>query len=277
MAIKLHDLRYIRRSPGEIAVLRELVSFQRCKTVNPSEFWLAQMTNMSESSVRRALVKLKKSGLISYLKRKRDFRGPNRPTNTYALNPARIQELISAGRKVVDKALGEYYETAGIPKHDRMRPVRLTGQSHEQPVKLSGYTTGQIDPQDVSLSIENLHLDKDGDYEPPHEEFDGEGSTEPSWEDLREMEELHNNDAGSNINPCLQSSSEDLHVSDLQDGINEDTNKSMLPPPTMPEFVYSHCRDNGIVYKVTLVDGKPVGQTFDHYYGSMPGEQGLKH
>ena len=155
MAIKLHDLRYIRRSPGEIAVLRELVSFQRCKTINPSEFWLAQMTNMSESSVRRALVKLKKSGLISYVKRKRDFRGPNRPTNTYALNPARIQELIDAGRKVVHKALGEYYETAGIPKHDRKRPVKLTGQSQEKPVKLSGYTTGQIDPQDVSLSIEN--------------------------------------------------------------------------------------------------------------------------
>ena len=51
MAIKLHDLRYIRRSPGEIAVLRELVSFQRCKTINPSEFWLAQMTNYEERSV----------------------------------------------------------------------------------------------------------------------------------------------------------------------------------------------------------------------------------
>ena len=44
MAIKIHDLRYIRRSPGEIAVLRELVSFQQCKIINPSEFWLSQMT-----------------------------------------------------------------------------------------------------------------------------------------------------------------------------------------------------------------------------------------
>lgn len=38
MAIKLQDLRYIRRTPGEIAVLRELVSFQHCKVINPSEF-----------------------------------------------------------------------------------------------------------------------------------------------------------------------------------------------------------------------------------------------
>jgi len=142
---------------------------------------------------------------------------------------------------------------------------------------MSGGATGQDVPQDVSLSIENLHLEKDGDYEPPHEEFDGEGSTEPFWEDLREMEEMHNTDTDSNINPCLQSSSEDLPVSNLQDGVNEDTNKSMLPPPTMPNFVYSHCPSNGIVYKVTLVDGKPVDQTFDHYYGSMPGELGLKH
>jgi len=152
MAIKLPDLRYIRRSPGEIAVLRELVSFQRCKIINPSEFWLVQMTRLSESSVRRALGKLAKSGLISYVKRKQDFRGPNRPTNTYTLHPERIQELIDAGKKAVAKAMGDYYEKAGIPKHDRKRPVGLTGQAHEQPVKSTGYTTGQIDPQDVSLS-----------------------------------------------------------------------------------------------------------------------------
>ena len=115
------------------------------------------------------------------------------------------------------------------------------------------------------------------DYELPYEEFGQESSTEPSWEDVREMEELHNNDTDSNINPCLQSSSEDLLVSDLQDGINEDTNKSILPPPTMPNYAYSYCPSNGIVYRVTLVDGKPVGQTFDHYYGSKPGELGLKH
>ena len=152
MSIKVHDLKYIRRSPGEIAVLRELVSLQGCKIINPSEFWLALMTRMSESSVRRSLVKLKKCGLISYVKRKRDFRGPNRPTNTYTLNPERIQELIDAGKVAVSKALGTYYEIAGTPHHSRKQPARLTGHSQEQPANLAGYTTGQIDPQDVSLS-----------------------------------------------------------------------------------------------------------------------------
>jgi len=277
MFIKLQDLRYIRRTPGEVAVLRELVSFQRCRVICPSEFWLAQMTNYEERQVRRILGKLRASELIGYDKHSKDFRGPNRPTNTYTLKPENIQRLIDAGKVVVAKALETYYDKRSVPKHNKKAPVKMSGHSQEQPVKMSGQTTGQDVPQDVSLSIENLHPDKDGDYEPPHEEFDGEGSTEPSWEDLREMEALRNNDADSNINPCLQSSSEDLPVSDLKDGISEDTNKSTLPPPTMPEFVYSHCRDNGIVYKVTVVDGMPVGQTFDHYYGSKPGELGLKH
>src|ERR1035441_10636453 len=113
MAIKLPDLRYIRRSLGEIAVLRELVSLQHCKTINPSEFWLSQMTRMSERSVRRALVKLAKSGLISFDKHKQDFRGPLRPTNTYALHPERIQELIDAGKVAVKRARERYYEQAG--------------------------------------------------------------------------------------------------------------------------------------------------------------------
>jgi hypothetical protein len=157
MAIRVHDLRYIRRSPGEIAVLRELVSLQGCNIINPSEFRLAVMTRFSESSVRRALVKLKKSGLISYAKHKQDYRGPNRPTNTYTLHPERILALIEAGRKVVDEALAEYYEKAGTPRRGRKKPVRLTGQpkpqpvkstgqSNEEPVKSTGYTTGQIDP-----------------------------------------------------------------------------------------------------------------------------------
>jgi predicted transcriptional regulator len=143
MVIKLQDLRYIRRTPGEIAVLRELVSLQRCKVINPSELWLAQMTNLSESSVRRALVNLAKSGFISYDRHKEDFRGPNRPTNTYTLHPDRIQEAIGAGKVAVSKALGAYYRSAGTPHHSRKAPVRLTGE-----------TTGQVDPQDVSLSKE---------------------------------------------------------------------------------------------------------------------------
>ena len=109
MAIKVYHLKYIRRSLAEIAVLRELVSLQRCKVIHPSEFWLVQMTRLSESSVRRALSKLKQSGLIYYKKCKQDFRGPLRPTNTYWLRPKRIQALINAGKVAVDKALAECY------------------------------------------------------------------------------------------------------------------------------------------------------------------------
>jgi predicted transcriptional regulator len=150
MAIYLPDLRYVRKSPGEIAVLRQLVSLQRCKIINPSEFWLAQMTNQSESSVRRTLVKLAKAGLMSYKKHKQDFRGPNRPTNSYSLNFDKIQRFIDAGKVVVAKALNTYYDNRGVPKHGRKIPVKLTG-----------YTTGQIDPQDVSLSTEYLPLDEE--------------------------------------------------------------------------------------------------------------------
>src|ERR1039458_3813769 len=130
MAIKVYHLKYIRRSLAEIAVLRELVSLQRCKVINPSEFWLALMTRMSESSVRRALSKLKKSGLIYYKKRKHDFRRANRPTNSYTLHLDRIQALINAGKVAVDKALAEYYEKAGTPRHGKKKPAKLTGHSH---------------------------------------------------------------------------------------------------------------------------------------------------
>jgi hypothetical protein len=134
MTINLPDLRFIRRTPGEIAVLRELVSFQRCKIINPSEFRIALMTNYEERQVRRILGKLRAGGLISYAKYPRDFRGPNRPTNTYTLHFDRIQELIDAGKVVVAKALGTYYDQRGIPKHDRKTPVRMSPKTEVRSV-----------------------------------------------------------------------------------------------------------------------------------------------
>jgi hypothetical protein len=150
MVIKLQDLRYIRRTPGEIAVLRELVSFQRCKVICPSEFWLAQMTRLSERSVRRALVKLAKSGFFSFGRHRQDFRGPCRPTNSYTLHPDRIQEAIGAGKVAVAKALGAYYKRYGVPHHSKRLQVRLAGGA-----------TGQIGPQDVSLSEEQRQDEKE--------------------------------------------------------------------------------------------------------------------
>jgi DNA-binding transcriptional ArsR family regulator len=273
MPINLPDLRYIRRSLGEITVLRQLVSFQRCKVINPSEFWLALMTRMSESSVRRALVKLKKSGLISYTKRKQDFRGPNRPTNTYTLHAERIQALIDAGRKVVDKALGEYYEKAGTPRHGRKRPVRLTGQSQEQPVKLTGYTTGQNDPQDVSLSIENLLVSKVGDYKPPYSEEYMESSDELSWEDLRDREDLYYEGVGRNNNLCQGSTSKELEQSRLNTKLTIPTpspNSAAPPSPPLPpapakpgeeEFFYG--RQGLSIFKVYPESGRCVPYHLD--------------
>ena len=187
MAINIHDLRYIRKSPGEIAVLRELVSFQRSKIIHPSEFWLSQMTRMSERSVRRALVKLAKSGLISYDKHKQDFRGPHRPTNTYTLHPGRIQELIDAGKVAVSKALGTYYEMAGTPHHSRKQPARLTRHSQEQPANLAGYTTGQIGPQDVSLSKEQDYVEDSPNSFGEADEASYEAS-DYDWEGLQQLE-----------------------------------------------------------------------------------------
>lgn len=73
-AINLSDSRYIRRPLAQVAVLRELVLLQHCKTIYPSEKRIALFTNLSERTVRRALVKLAKSGLISYNKHRRDVR-----------------------------------------------------------------------------------------------------------------------------------------------------------------------------------------------------------
>ena len=240
MAIKVHDLRYIRRSLGEIAVLRELVSFQSAKIINPSEFWLAQMTRMGERSVRRALVKLAKSALISYDKHKQDFRGPNRPTNTYTLHPERIQELIDAGRKVVDKALGEYYEMAGTPRHDRKRPVRLTGQSQEQPAKLAGYTTGQIGPQDVSLS-------KEQDYVEECPDLPGEPdatSDEVAYYDWEGLQELENEEFSREVEvqSCLLSSPREPIQSTLNTELTIPTPSPISAPPPSPPLPASPAR-----------------------------------
>jgi hypothetical protein len=170
------------------------------------------------------LGKLRAEGLISYARYSRDFRSPNRPTNTYTLHTDKIQRLIEAGKVVVAKALNAYYDQRAIPKHDRKLPVRM-----------SGMATGQDVPQDVSLSMENLHPDKDGDYEPPYEEFEVEGSTEPSWEDLRQMEEMHKNDTDSNINPCSQSSSKEPEEPELNTELTILTPPpNSAPPPSPP-------------------------------------------
>jgi len=232
MAIKIHDLKYIRRSPGEIAVLRGLVSFQSAKIINPSEFWLAQMTRMGERSVRRAIVKLAKSGLISYDKHKQDFRGPNRPTNTYTLHPERIQELIDAGKVAVKRALEQYYEQAGTPRHDRKRPAKLTGHSQEQPAKLAGYTTGQIGPQDVSLSKEQDYVEEcPGLFGEPDATSDEVANYD--WEGLQELE---NEELSKEVEvqSCSLSSPREPIQSTLNTELTIPTPSPISAPPPSP-------------------------------------------
>ena len=233
MAIKIHDLRYIRRSPGEIAVLRELVSFQRSQRINPSEFWLSQMTRMSERSVRRALVKLAKSGLISFVKHKQDFRGPLRPTNTYTLHPERIQELIDEGKVAVKRAMDQYYEQAGTPRHVRKRPAKLTGHPPEQPAKLAGYTTGQIGPQDVSLSKEQDYAE---DSTSSFGEAD-EASYEASSDDWEELQELENEELTGEVEDqsrMLNSSKEPVQSTLITELTIPTPSPNSAPPPSPP-------------------------------------------
>jgi len=122
------------------------------------------MTNYEERQVRRILGKLRANGLIGYDRHSKDFRGPNRPTNTYTLKPENIQRLIDAGKVVVAKALETYYDKRSIPKHNKKTPVKMSGHSQEQPVKMSGQTTGQDVPQDVSLSIEQRQDERQEHY-----------------------------------------------------------------------------------------------------------------
>jgi hypothetical protein len=122
------------------------------------------MTNYEERQVRRILGKLRASELIGYDKHSKDFRGPNRPTNTYTLKPENIQRLIDAGKVVVAKALETYYDKRSVPKHNKKAPVKMSGHSQEQPVKMSGQTTGQDVPQDVSLSIEQRQDERQEQY-----------------------------------------------------------------------------------------------------------------
>ena len=232
MAIKVHDLRYIRRSIGEIAVLRELVSFQRSKMINPSEFWLSQMTRISERSVRRALAKLAKSGLISYDKHKQDYRGPKRPTNTYRLHPGRIQELIDAGKVAVKRAMDQSYEHAGTPRHDRKRPAKLTGYPQEQPAKLAGYTTGQIGPQDVSLSEEQDYVEDSPSSLGEADEASYEAS-DSDWEGLQQLENEEFTREVEDQSRMLSSSKEPVQ-STLNTRLTIPTPSPISAPPPSP-------------------------------------------
>jgi hypothetical protein len=266
MAIKVHDLRYIRRSLGEIAVLRELVSMQHCKIINPSEFWLSQMTRMSERSVRRALVKLAKSGLISYDKHKQDFRGPNRPTNTYELHPGRIQELIDAGKIAVKRAMGTYYERAGTPHHSGKRPARLTGHAQGQPAKLAGYTTGQIGPQDVTLSKEPDYVEDSPSSFGEADEASYEASNY-DWEGLQELENEEFSREVEDQSRMLSSSKEPVQ-STLNTRLTIPTpspNSAPPPSPPLPKAAPAFIKVGASIFKVP----EPGGMMIPHR-GKLP-------
>ena len=278
-------MRYIRRSLGEIAVLRELVSLQHCKIINPSEFWLAQMTSMSERSVRRALVKLKKSGLISFDKHKQDFRGPLRPTNTYTLHPERIQKLIDAGKVAVKRAMDQYYEHAGTPRHGRKRPARLTGHPQEQAAKLAGYTTGQIGPQDVSLSKEQDYVedspssfgeaDREVKYRTESAMSDDIAlaleETNVNWEESQDLDiALKEWDSLPFLNH-LPACSLKVDRESLISGKLMDSQRQPSPPRSttsvcgeMQQYAFSRGQ-GGIVYIVPMTNGRPSGSPRYHH------------
>jgi hypothetical protein len=107
MAVKLSDLSFIRRSPAEISVLRELIWLQRAKEDPVTEGYLTVVCQMQEEQLRKALDKLAKGCLISYTARQLGAQGQKATFYDYDLHYRRIQQLIVEGEAIVRKTLKE--------------------------------------------------------------------------------------------------------------------------------------------------------------------------
>jgi hypothetical protein len=112
MAVKLSDLSFIRRSPAEISVLRELIWLQRAKEDPVTEGYLTVVCQMQEEQLRKALDKLAKGCLISYTARQLGAQGQKATFYDYDLHYRRIHQLIVEGEAFVRKTLKERYENS---------------------------------------------------------------------------------------------------------------------------------------------------------------------
>jgi hypothetical protein len=112
MSIKMADLSYVRRSPAEISVLRELISLRQSRRNEPTEGYLALKCQMREEQVRKVLAKLAKSCLISYRAREQDTRGYKETVYVFVLHYDHIRQLIDEGERFVHKTLHDRYENS---------------------------------------------------------------------------------------------------------------------------------------------------------------------
>jgi hypothetical protein len=93
------SLRYIRLSTLEKDVLRDLLSYQAARKINPTQRLIAWHTGWSERSVRSALADLRDKELIDYevWANGHPLRA-GRPADVYVLIVENIRKLIREGR-----------------------------------------------------------------------------------------------------------------------------------------------------------------------------------
>lgn len=101
MAVKLADVSYIRRSPAEVSVLRELIWLKQSKVNEPPEGFLALRCQMKAAQLRKVLGKLAKLWLISFEARERDTRGYKETFYEFVLHDPLIRQLIAEGEEFV--------------------------------------------------------------------------------------------------------------------------------------------------------------------------------
>jgi len=102
--IHISELRYIRLHPMEKDVLRELLSYQGARRINPTIKHIAWNTGWSRDSVLRALAYLLDREFIAYeVWHNGHPQREGRPANVYSLQVHNIRKAIAEGRAEHDK------------------------------------------------------------------------------------------------------------------------------------------------------------------------------
>lgn len=102
--IHISELRYIRLHAMERDVLRELLSYQGARRINPTIKHIAWNAGWSERSVLRALTDLLDRGLIAYeVWHNGHPQREGRPANVYALCVDNIRKAIREGKAEHDQ------------------------------------------------------------------------------------------------------------------------------------------------------------------------------
>jgi hypothetical protein len=131
MAVKLADVSYLRRSPAERFVLRELIWLKQSKVNDPTEGYLALRCQMSETQLRKVLDKLAKLWIISFEARERDTRGYKETFYEFVLHDRLIRQLIAEGEEFVFKTLRERSANSQLGMEATSLGKSITGKEGE--------------------------------------------------------------------------------------------------------------------------------------------------